>query len=313
MSPGNRDQIPLDRTAQACARLAASQYGLIGRTQALALGMSKSAIHRRVAAGRWEAVLPAVYRLAGAPVSWNQRQMAAVLWAGQGAVASHRASAHVWGFDDFGSSVVEVTAEKDVRHAPLGIVTHTLALARVDVTTRAGIPVTTPARTLVDLGAVADAHRVESALDYCLRHGLVSVEYMRKTLDRLGARGRNGTGTLRTLLKERDPDYVPADGRLTLTLHRIIRRYNLPEPVREYWVTIHGERYRIDLAYPGARVALEADSFRWHDGNRYLFERDRRRRNALTNAGWRVLHFTWLQMRDRPWEVARDISDALSF
>jgi len=62
-------------------------------------------------------------------------------------------------------------------------------------------------------------------------------------------------------------------------------------------------RYRVDFAYPDARVAIEADGFRWHS-SRQQFERDRARRNALTAMGWTVLHVTWEELSKRPGEVA---------
>ena len=72
---------------------AASQYGVVSRAQALARGMSESAIDRRLGAGRWVVVFPGVYRVVGAPVTARQHTMAAALWSG--GVVSHNTAARL--------------------------------------------------------------------------------------------------------------------------------------------------------------------------------------------------------------------------
>jgi hypothetical protein len=94
------------RSDQPCASIAAAQFGLISHAQAVACGMSPHAIHRRVAARRWDRVLPGVYRLVGAPSSWEQRLMAAVVWAPE-AVVSHRGAAALWRLDGFDRGPVD--------------------------------------------------------------------------------------------------------------------------------------------------------------------------------------------------------------
>lgn len=77
---------------EAVARLAARQQGCFSRAQVLAAGMTDRMILRRIAAGRWVSVAAGVYRLAGVPVTWRQRALAACLVAGPGAVVSHRSA-----------------------------------------------------------------------------------------------------------------------------------------------------------------------------------------------------------------------------
>src|SRR5690242_16501161 len=78
------------------ARIASKQFGLVTRDQALAAGLSEDAIGRRVRSGRWVRLHPNVYRLAGAPDTWEQRILAAVLAAGPTAIASHLSAAVLW-------------------------------------------------------------------------------------------------------------------------------------------------------------------------------------------------------------------------
>jgi len=72
----------------ACAEIAEKQSGLICRDQAIRTGMSEPAIGRRLGAGRWRQVLPGVYRVAGAPASWERSLKAATLWGVDGCVVS---------------------------------------------------------------------------------------------------------------------------------------------------------------------------------------------------------------------------------
>src|SRR5260370_6558054 len=87
----------MGRGDRACEEIAEKQFGLISRDQAIGTGMSERAIGGRLGAGRWRQVLPGVYRLAGAPASWEQSLKAATLWGGEGCVVSHRAAAALHG------------------------------------------------------------------------------------------------------------------------------------------------------------------------------------------------------------------------
>src|SRR5256886_12739957 len=143
-------------------KIAARQHGVVSRQQAIQAGFSRFAISRRLAAGQLKVVFPGVFAIPGVPDSPLQRFMAACLWAGDGAVASHRAAAWLWEIEGFTSAPVEISTTVGGSRAPKGVICHRVAsLPPGDVTRRNGIPVTTPARTLLDLGAVAGKRRVE--------------------------------------------------------------------------------------------------------------------------------------------------------
>src|SRR5436190_3653847 len=96
-----------------------------------------------------------IYRMAGSPPSWRQCLLAAILVVGPGAVASHRAAARLWELDGFADNVVEVSVGR-MRMARHGSprVHRSTDLHLSVATTRFGIPVSSPARTVHDLGAV---------------------------------------------------------------------------------------------------------------------------------------------------------------
>jgi very-short-patch-repair endonuclease len=193
-----------------------------------------------------------------------------------------------------------------------GVVIHRVGpLPTVDLTTLDGIPVTTAARTLIDLAAVASRESVEEALDDALRRGLVSVARLRWRLNELGGSGRRGAGTIRDLIAARGGGEPVPKSVFETRLLRALSAGGLPAPVRQHEIRVRGRLVaRVDFAYPEQRLAIEADSRRWHTG-RVRWERDLARRNALTALGWRIMHVTWSEMTSDPEGMIRRIGDLL--
>ena len=293
----------------AVTRLAARQYSLAHRNQLLDLGMTPRQIQARVEAGWLVPMHRAVYRLAGGRSSAEQDLLAACLSAGQGAVASHSSAGALWRLRGIEAAATEITVAGGRHCRMAGVVTHrTDALEAVDTSRRLAIPVTTPARTLLDLGAVLPALVVESALEDALMRRLVTFELLTRTLERLGGPGRNGAGVLRALVEERDPATAPTQSVLEDRLFRLLRRAGLPEPVRQYEVA----GVRLDGAYPHRRLGLEADSRIWH-GGRLDVQRNSDKANLLLAHGWRVLHFTWFDLTRRTPYVVGSVAQELAW
>lgn len=172
---------------------------------------------------------------------------------------------------------------------------------------RLRIPVTTPARTLLDLGAVAPVEVVEPALEDALMRRLVTFALLTRTLERLGAPGRNGAGVLRALVEERDPATAPTESMLEDLLFRTLKRGGLPAPVRQYEVA----GVRLDGAYPPFRLGLEAESRIWH-GGRLDVQRNSEKGNILLAHGWRVLRFTFFDLTRRAPYVVDSVGTQLA-
>ncbi len=176
-----------------CSHLARSQHGVVTRDQALQRGLSATAIRRRVTRGSWNEFLPGVYWVAGVPESWEGRLFGALKWAGGDAVASHRAAAALWEFPGFGGEVVEITSPHHLRSPDGEVIIHASStFARHDVTNLRGMALTSPARTLLDLGAVAKPRQVEAALYDALRRRITSLPRVKWTLQVGGGPGRRG-------------------------------------------------------------------------------------------------------------------------
>jgi very-short-patch-repair endonuclease/predicted transcriptional regulator of viral defense system len=301
--------------ASRVAARARVQHGLVTYDQAIECGLAEDALRRWRSLGRVERVQPRVYRVAGAPETPEQRLLAAVLTTG--GVASHRAAARLWGLgEDGGNSEVEVTVAGSGRRLHGGVIHRSQDLAAHHVTKRAGIPVTTPMRTLVDLGAVGERGRRDGAVADALERALIarvcSVVAIERTLDDVARRGRSGAGVIRRVLDERALGQARPDGLLEARMARLLREHGLPAPRFQYRVRGPAGRLlaRVDFAYPAERVALEVDGFEVHSSPKAL-QADLERQNRLVAAGWTVLRFTWLDVVRRPEFVVAQVGAVL--
>jgi very-short-patch-repair endonuclease len=286
------------------ARDSARRHGAFSHKHALDAGFTRAQVDRRVQRGVWEALYRRVYRLPGTPRSWLQQIMGACLLAD--GIASHASAARIWELQGFSKASIEVSTVRKVS-SPAGVLIHrTVNIAPIDVTKRHFIPVTSPARTLLDLGAVADKEAVEAALEDALRRRLVTLRTLHQTLDRLGRRGQRGAATLRHLLDERS-NAAPAESQLEIRLLRLLRRSGLPQPVRQWPIVEDGKVVaRVDLAYPERGAAIEADGY-IYDSELSDWRRDRRVQNLLMIHGWRVLRITSADLQTRSQGVVADI------
>jgi very-short-patch-repair endonuclease len=251
-----------------------------------------------------------VFRAAGAPVTWRGELLAAVLWAGDGAAASHRAAAALWQLDGCEPGIVElaVSGRRAPRGRP-GVKVHRVnQLDPSRLTAIDGVPVTGIELTLVHLAGVVGFEALAGALDSALVQGLTRADRVLVQVDRMGRRGRRGIGRLVGLLEHRIDGHRPNESRFERRLARLVASAGLGEPTAQHEVRVDGRLVaRVDLAYPDLRVAIEADSHRWHAG-RSSWERDLARRTALAADGWLVLHFSWRDLVTRPEYVVRRVA-----
>ena len=278
---------PMDDTIEAAlARQTERQHGVFSIGDLRSLGLGQRWRDNRVAQGRVLAVHAGVYRFAGAPLSWRGKLLAATLAGGPRGRASHRSSAVLLGLPGGRDDLVEITCPQWRRARHDGLVVHeTKAFDAFDTTNVDGIPCTTAARTLLDLGAVISPLRVEYALDHALRMHLVTAGELAALLARVGRPGRNGAGVLRAILAEREPGRSaesPPERRMV----KMLVANGLPHPVLQYEIHHQGAFVaRVDAAYPQWRIAIEYDSEAFHTGE-VAHTRDNDRRNLLRRVRW---------------------------
>ena len=270
------------------ALFAAAHHGVFPLDEARAVGITRHQLQYACSTGEIVRVHDLVYRIAGAPVTW-QATLAAACWAGGSrAVASHRSAAALDRLPAGSEVFAEITCPRWRRARHDGLIVHeTRALHRMDVTVRDGIPVTTVSRTLLDLAAIISQAELERSLENALRRGLVSLEELDAMLRRLSRPGRTGLRSLRHLVQARMmPGFRPTESEAESLILQSIRRHGIAEPVRQFKVYDGSIRVgRVDLSYPDAHIAIEYDSDEFHTG-RVATAEDAARRHRLVAAGW---------------------------
>jgi very-short-patch-repair endonuclease len=301
----------MERADVLAARLAERQHGLVTRRQAIEVGMSRGAIRHRLSQGLWVGALPGVYRVTGAPASWEARVLARTLAAGPEAVASHRTAACLWGFDGARRGLPELTIAAGRRyHGPPGARVHRSSdLHLVAPVWRSGVPTTPVGRTLLDLGGVVPGPLLHLAVDDARRRRLVDWDGLLDVLVAHARRGRRGVGALRRLLDEHAAELAATDSGFERLAIALLRTAGLPAPVMQYEVVTAVGRFRLDLAYPEPRVGIELDGS--IHLRRDVWEADHARQNALVLAGWTILRFTWRDYTRRPTALVGQVREAL--
>jgi very-short-patch-repair endonuclease len=277
------------------AALAQRQYGVVSRAQLLALGLTRTQITARLESGRLHALHRGVYAVGHRPRHREAAWLAAILACGEGAVLSHQSAAVLWRMADREGGLPHVTVRG--RHRLPRIIVHEAHLTRRDMQVRFGIPVTSPARTLIDLAHALDADEFDRVAREAQYRNLFDVPALRDALQRRPA------SRVRRMLD----DIAPTQSKMEDRMLRICRRYRLPQPRTQQW----NSGRRIDFLWPEQRVAVEADSWEGH-GTPWAFQADRDQSNALQLAGYVILRFTHADITRRPAHVAQQIRAALA-
>ena len=278
------------------AAIAQRQLGLITHDQAMQL-ITYRMIERLLGSGRWERVHRGVYRVAGAPVTYEQRVVAASLAAGAESAASHRSAAWIWGLLDEEPDVVEIAVPRPLHHRLRNVVVHRATdLERADTM-----------RTLVDLAAVAPVGTVAHALHRALSTRLAAFDATEAALERVARKGRRGVRVFRKLLDEQRDNPRPA-GVFEAKFSSLARGFALPTAVPELDVLADDGTWiaRVDFAYPEAKLFIELDGLETH-GSGPALQRDLARQNALVDAGWQPLRYTWADLTRRQPAVAAEV------
>ncbi len=232
--------------------------------------------------------------------------MVAVLAVGPEAVASHQAAAWLWELTDRFELHVATTRPRWRHrtyqvHRSTDLYGHHVARVR-------GVPVTTPARTIVDLGATAPLTVVARAFDAALRAGITTVDDVAALVEEVARPGRRGVGAARKLIGERVDLTVATESVLEGEFARLLHENGLPTPTPQYELRDRQGREiaRVDFAYPDHRVAIELDGYRFHS-DPHTFATDRQRQNQISLEGFTVLRYTARDVRGDPGRILSEI------
>ena len=269
---------------------AQDHHGLITRAAAKNAGVSAATWYRALSQGLLEPVHQNVARMFGAERTTEQTIAAAVLAAGEGALASHRSAAYLWGIPRPEGEAPDVMLVRRTRRATVeGAHVHRprdhLDLKPV---LRQNIRTTSILRTLCDLGAL-DPAAVPGALGHVVTTQLASPVALRQAVGRHARRGRAGVPALRDALDEWVIDDKPVDSVLEPAMRKLIRANQLPAV--EFHPIVGG--YEVDFRFVGSNIVLECDGWESHGLNKRQFERDRTKDVELTALGNIVVRFTY--------------------
>ncbi len=286
--------------------IAEVQRGHITRRQLRAAGISDSAIARMIAAKRLIRIHPAVYAVRPClPVPLGP-ETAALLACGPNALLSHGSAASLWKLCQRRHGPVELTVTRRRHRHVSGVHAHrTGHLLGRDIRVIEGLPVTSPARTLLDRAATLTVHELERELDEAL--SVLRIVRRRELSDVLArGNGRNGAAVLRRLLERRTDETITQSEAERLFL-RLVQKARLPEP--ETQVRLAG--YTVDFLWPEARVVFERDGYRFHSTRR-AFDRDRRKDLALKEAHYDPNRVSRDQVKHEPEIVVAHVAGALA-
>lgn len=289
--------------------LAEDQHGLLARRQLRARGVSRQAVAYRLRSPDWASLTDRVLRLVGMPPTDGQRAMGAVLDAGEDAAVSHGSAAALWGLPGFRVRPIHLSVAhkgRDRRTA-LAVVHRPARLPGHHLTVRSGIPVTTLARTVVDLAETEHRARVDLALNAAVRLGM-GWDAVTAVVDDIGARGRPGIAIIRSLL-EGHKGARPLGSGLEGRFLSIITGAGLPAPRRQVDLGSGDWVGRVDFFYDDVGVVIEVDGA-WHHEGVLDVRRDKRRAAALAAAGFRVLPLSEELIKRSPGEVVRLVRQA---
>ena len=282
------------------------QHGVVATWQLLGDGIGPTTIKRRTADRRLQRLHRGVYAVGHTRTTIHGRWMAAVLALGPDAVLSHREAAALWALRASNRASIDVTVARTSRRRRKRITVHrTGQLHPEDRTRRQGIPVTSVARTLLDLAEIVSSTQLQRAYEEAARLGVLDTKAVTALLAR--SNGRHGVAALRSMLEYDPTPVLDSKSELESRFLDVVRDAGLPLPQLNVLV----EGFLVDAYWPGARLAVELQSYGFHS-HRRAFERDRSKLAHLKVAGYEVLALTHRQVTREPQWVGRAVSSLLA-
>lgn len=295
-------------TDQRIAALSASQRHVFSRDQALAAGLTRSGVWRRVRGGCYVPLGPQTYHLAGAEPPWRGLLLAGMLDLGSAAVVTGRSAAALHGLEGFAEGPVELLVPRELRkRRALGTVTSTSSLDLIDRSIVDGLAVTSATRTIIELAGVVRARELANAIDSAQRLGLTEPGFLRRRLDDLGRAGRPGAGAIQLAL-----EMAGVQSWLERAFLRVIDGVGLPRPKVQRIYRADGVHIaRVDFDFEPTPVIVEVGGRRGYmsAGER---QRQERRRNQLQLLGKVVYFFCTEDVMTAPGYVVSTLRAALT-
>lgn len=279
--------------------LASRQHGILTLDDLLAAGIGERRTQSWARTGRLIQVHRGVYRVAGAPASFESGAFAAVVAHGPHTWAADRTAGALWGIDGFPADQgrVHVLRTVGLSNQRVGARVHrSTTVPDHHVTVHRSIPVTTVSRTLFDLARTVGPIRMDRAVESALRTRHCTIASLYRVFADLGGRGRPGTRRMREILGTRGRGYVPTESELDVVGRAVVSSLG----GFEWQVPISDERgyiRRVDGLHRASRLVIEWDGAAFHDG-RLASAQDRAGDERLEALGLAVRRFRWADVTE---------------
>lgn len=292
----------LDHVDQLVGLVATKQDSLITWDQLRYLGLGPGAIEHRVKRGLLHRLHPGVFCWGTLIESPWMRARAALYAAGRDSIVTHDAACGLIGIRPAPEGAIDITViGRRVRRT--GIRAHNVAkVARDDVRQIRGIPVSSPARALLEIAPRLTTRELSDAVEQAQVKRLVTKRDIEQTIERAGP--RPGVAALRALLEEPAFTRSWAERRVVA----LMRAARLPRPQ----FNAHAQGFEVDALWRDQRVVLEFDSYGFH-ATKAAQERDRRKTAALQRGRYVVLRTTWRELTKESHALVARTAEALAF
>jgi very-short-patch-repair endonuclease len=277
-------------------QLVRRQHGVVGLDQAVAAGLTRQAVARKVASKAWFPAGPRVYQVAEHDVTPRSRAIAALLSLGPGATLVGGTAAWWWGFLETAPARPRVAVDPTRRPRPrrdVDVVRRVVASG--DRTRIAGAVVTTRSLTVLDAAAELGLRDGARVADRALQKGAVTVESLREVHTRTaGRRGARVGAEILALAAGGARSWAERE------LHGRLRAGGVGGWSANTEIVLPGYGRAVgDVVFDAHKVIVEVDGWAYHR-DLLAFRRDGPRQSALAAAGWVVLRTHWYELQEEP-------------
>jgi len=290
----------------AVADLAARQHGVVSRCQLTEAGLGPNAIGRRVRIGWLHRMHRGVYAVGHRPLTRDARWMGAVLAFGDDGALSHACATALWEIRSYNGVWIDITIpSRGGRARRERIRLHRSSTLKADdVTTHRGIPVTTIARTLLDVAATFAAPALARTVEQTEIRRLFDLKAIDETLARHPTHP-GATKLARALALYRHDELTRSE--LEAAFRGLCDANAIARPLVNHIVADK----EVDFFWPDQRLIVETDGRATHF-TLPAYERDRARDARLVTLGYRVLRFTERQVQHDAATVAEQLAAVLA-
>jgi hypothetical protein len=281
-------------------RLATRQSGRVTRTQLVAIGIGRGRVEKWIARGVLIPCLPKVYALGYVSTTVEARLWEAVLYAGPGAMLSHLTAAQWCGYIKYAPAALHVSTPRKIASLP-SVVVH--ARRSTERHEHAGLPVTTPAQTLLDLATVRPD---------LLPRALSQLDFQGVDLARVhpaAHSGNPGCAALSAALTSYDPSFAYLNDEFEISFYALCREWGIdPLPLPNIQVA---PKLVVDALWPDHRLGVELDGRDNHHTPAQLL-RDAERDLICRRLGLTIIRYRRAQLVRDPLAVKTDLQTQLA-